>query len=145
MIEEKKEKKPVNLIHLKTNTFYGKSYKNTTLLEGDFNTYVEDNNIPPSVCVEFQTFFELRQVDATLEFAEIFFYTVYVKHDPYRRADSMICSNFTSGDFSIKKTVTVTCKTPLEGKFFELVATRLPGLPRTTLKVFEIERFGLYN
>lgn len=70
---------------------------------------------------------------------------MYVKHDPYRRADSIICSNFTSGDVSIKKTITVTCNTPLQGKFIEIVATSLPGLPRTTLKVFELERFGTYD
>lgn len=77
--------------------------------------------------------------------AEKIIYTVYVKNDPYRRADSIICSNFTSGDVSIKKTITVTCNTPLQGKFFEIVATSLRSLPRTTLKVFEIERFGMYD
>lgn len=70
---------------------------------------------------------------------------MYVKHDQYRRADSMMCSSFTSGDVSIKKTVTVTCNTALEGKFFEIIAISLPGLPITALKVFEIERFGKYN
>lgn len=67
---------------------------------------------------------------------------MYVKHAPFKRADSMMCNSFTSVDVSIKKTVTVTCNTALEGKFFEIVAT---SLPRTTLKVFEIERFGKYK
>lgn len=70
---------------------------------------------------------------------------MYVKPAPYKRADSMMCNSFTSGDVSIKKTVTVTCNTALEGKFFEIVATSLQGLPKPTLKVFEIERFGKYN
>lgn len=52
---------------LSANTFYGKASENTTLVDGDFDTYVEDNNIPPYISVEFQTIFELRQVDLTLE------------------------------------------------------------------------------
>ncbi|XP_052685705.1 uncharacterized protein LOC128165327 [Crassostrea angulata] len=129
----------------KYNTIYGKASTNTALLDGDFDTYVEDNNIPPYIRVEFQTFFKLSQVDVTLELAERIIYTVYVKNDSYRRADSMICLNFTSGDVSMKKTVTVTCNTPLQGNFFEIVASSFPGLPRTTLKVFEIERFECSN
>lgn len=52
---------------LSANTFYGKASNNTTLVDGDFDTYVEDNNIPPYVRLEFQTSLELRQVDVTLE------------------------------------------------------------------------------
>lgn len=77
--------------------------------------------------------------------AEKIIYTVYVKLDRYRRADSMICLNFTSGDVSIKKTVTVTCNIPLQGKFIEIIASSLRSLPRTTLKVFEFERFGMFH
>lgn len=77
--------------------------------------------------------------------AEKIIYTVFVKLDRYRRADSMICLNFTSGDVSIKKTVTVTCNIPLQGKFIEIIASSLRSLPRTTLKVFEFERFGMFH
>lgn len=77
--------------------------------------------------------------------AEKIIYTVYVKLDRYRRADAMICLNFTSGDVSIKKTVTVTCNIPLQGKFIEIIASSLRSLPRTTLKVFEFERFGMFH
>lgn len=52
---------------LSANTFYGKASENTTLLDGDFDTFVEDNNIPSNIRVEFQTIFLFRQVDVTLE------------------------------------------------------------------------------
>lgn len=54
--------------------------------------------------------------------------------------ESEICRKFTYSDrLSSKKTVTVTCNPPLQGKWIEIVAS---GSQDITLKVFEFERFG---
>lgn len=69
-------------------------------------------------------------------------YTVFVKQGPYKRNEMEICSKFTYSNRSIKKTVTVTCNRPLQGKYIEIVAS---SSTETTLKVFEIERFGRFR
>lgn len=66
-------------------------------------------------------------------------YTVFVKQLPYTRDELDICSKFTYNSRSMKKTVTVTCNRPLQGKYIEIIAS---SSTETTLKVFEIERFG---
>lgn len=69
-------------------------------------------------------------------------YTVYVKQISYEFLESEICDEFTHSNVSTEKTVTVTCNRPLQGKYFEIVAS---SPSETTLKVFEIERFGMFT
>lgn len=69
-------------------------------------------------------------------------YQVLVKQLPYTREELDICSKFTYSNRSIKKTVTVKCNRPLQGKYIEIVAS---SPAETTLKVFEIERFGRFR
>lgn len=69
-------------------------------------------------------------------------YTVFVKQLPYTRDELDICSKFTYNSRSIKKTVTFTCNRLLQGKYIEIVAS---SSAKTTLKVFEIERFGRFK
>lgn len=58
--------------------------------------------------------------------------------------ESEICSKFTYSDLSSKKTVTVTCNPPLQGKWIEIVASGSQDIT-LTLKVFEFERFGKFK
>lgn len=69
-------------------------------------------------------------------------YTIFVKELPYTRNEMEICSKFTYRNGSMKKTVTVTCNRPLQGKYIEIVAS---STAVTTLKVFEIELFGRFR
>lgn len=69
-------------------------------------------------------------------------YTVFVKQLPYTRDELDFCSKFTYSSRSMKKTVTVKCNRPLQGKYIEIVAS---SSTETTLKVFEIERFGRFK
>lgn len=66
-----------------------------------------------------------------------------VKQSEYTSMESEICRKFTYSDrLSSKKTVTVTCNPPLQGKWIEIVAS---GSQDITLKVFEFERFGKFK
>lgn len=65
-----------------------------------------------------------------------------VKKSEYTSMESEICSKFTYSDLSSKKTVSVPCNPPLQGKWIELVAF---GSQDVTLKVFEFERFGKFK
>lgn len=65
-----------------------------------------------------------------------------VKQSQYTSKESEICSKFTYSDLSSKKTVTITCNTPLQGKWIDIVAS---GSQDITLKVFEFERFGKFK
>lgn len=69
-------------------------------------------------------------------------YKVSVKQSQYTSKESEICSKFTYSDLSSKKTVTITCNTPLQGKWIDIVAS---GSQYVTLKVFEFERFGKFK
>lgn len=69
-------------------------------------------------------------------------YTVSVPQDPFKIVESEICSEFTYSNKSTKKTVTVTCNRPLQGKYIQIVASTQS---ETTLKVFEISRFGKFT
>lgn len=69
-------------------------------------------------------------------------YHVSVKQSQYTSTESEICSKFTYSDLSSKKTVTVTCNPPLQGKWIEIIAS---GSQDITLKVFEFERFGKFK
>lgn len=69
-------------------------------------------------------------------------YTVSVKQNPYIYLESEICDEFTHSDVSTEGTVTVTCNRPLQGKYIEIVAS---SPSETTLKVLEIERFGMFT
>lgn len=66
-------------------------------------------------------------------------YTVFVKQKKFTRNEWDICNKISNE--SNKKTVTVTCNRPLQGIYIEIVAS---GSSKTTLKVFEIERFGKF-
>lgn len=66
-------------------------------------------------------------------------YTVFVKQNQLTRDEWEFCGKISSG--KNKTTVTVTCTRPLRGKYIEVVAS---GSSVTTLKVFEIERFGRF-
>lgn len=67
-------------------------------------------------------------------------YTVFVKQMEFTRDEWEICSKISLG--SNKTTVTVKCNQSLQGKYIEIVASG--GSSETTLKVFEIERFGRF-
>lgn len=73
-------------------------------------------------------------------------YKVYVKQISYQYVDSEICDEFTHNDVSTERTVTVTvtvtCNRPLQGEYIEIVAL---SPSETTLKVFEIERLGMFT
>lgn len=69
-------------------------------------------------------------------------YKVFVKQSQYTSMESEICSKFTYSDLSSKRTVTVTCNPPLQGKWIQIDAS---GSQDITLKVFEIERFGKFK
>lgn len=69
-------------------------------------------------------------------------YTVSVRNISYKFLESEICDEFKHSDVSTERTVTVTCKRPLQGKYIVIVAS---SPSETTLKVFEIERFGMFT
>lgn len=69
-------------------------------------------------------------------------YKVSVKQTQYTSMESEICRKFTHSDLSSKRTVTVTCNPPLQGKWIEIVAS---GSQDINLTVFEFERFGKFK
>lgn len=68
-------------------------------------------------------------------------YKVSIKQSQYTSVESEVCNRFTYSAVSNKKTITFTCKQPLQGKYIEIVAS---GSQETTLKVFEIELYGRF-
>uniref|UniRef100_A0A8W8KID3 EGF-like domain-containing protein n=1 Tax=Magallana gigas TaxID=29159 RepID=A0A8W8KID3_MAGGI len=96
----------------------------------------------PFVRVQYNYSREIEQLDITVILENGITYKVLVKQLPYTREELDICSKFTYSNRSIKKTVTVKCNRPLQGKYIEIVAS---SPAETTLKVFEIERFECAN
>uniref|UniRef100_A0A8W8MGE6 EGF-like domain-containing protein n=1 Tax=Magallana gigas TaxID=29159 RepID=A0A8W8MGE6_MAGGI len=109
------------------------------LLDGDLNTYTMSVNDSPFVRSQLNASTEIRRLDITLFQETGITYKVSVKQSEYTSMESEICRKFTYSDrLSSKKTVTVTCNPPLQGKWIEIVAS---GSQDITLKVFEFERF----
>uniref|UniRef100_A0A8W8KJC8 Receptor-type tyrosine-protein phosphatase T n=1 Tax=Magallana gigas TaxID=29159 RepID=A0A8W8KJC8_MAGGI len=122
----------------KRNAFF---HPNATdkLFDGDLNTYKMAEGRDPFFRVQYNYSTEIDQLDITAVLENGIPYTIFVKQLPYTRDKLEICSKFTYSNRSITKTVTVTCNRPLQGKYIEIVAS---SSTETTLKVFEIERFG---
>lgn len=71
-------------------------------------------------------------------------YTFLIKQNQYKSVPSQICSKLSYRNESKKQTITVTCNQPLQGKYIDIVASSSSHSPETILKVFEIERFGMF-
>lgn len=115
------------------------------LLDGDLNTYSMFVSDSPFVQVQLNASTEIHRLDITLFLGTGITYKVSVKQSQYTSMESEICSKFTYSDLSSKRTVTVskrtvtvTCNPPLQGKWIQIDAS---GSQDITLKVFEIERF----
>lgn len=71
-------------------------------------------------------------------------YTVSLKRNQYKSVPSEICSMLSYRNESKKQTITVTCNQQLQGKYIDIVASSSVNSSETILKVFEIERFGMF-
>ncbi|XP_065922105.1 uncharacterized protein [Magallana gigas] len=125
----------------KSNTFFQLPAMDK-LFDGDSKTYKVDKGHDPYVRSQFNTSAKIDQLDITLVLEYGITYTVSVRQISYKFLESEICYEFTHNDVSTERTVTVTCKRPLQGKYIVIVAS---SPSETTLKVFEIERFECSN
>lgn len=125
----------------KSNTFFQLPAMDE-LFDGDSKTYKVDTGHDPYVRSQFNTSAKIDQLDITLVLEYGITYTVSVRNIPYKFLESEICDEFKHSDVSTERTVTVTCKRPLQGKYIVIVAS---SPSETTLKVFEIERFECSN
>ncbi|XP_062596855.1 cell death abnormality protein 1-like isoform X2 [Saccostrea cucullata] len=129
---------PINKCQ-KGNTLFeihGGNEMNYQTLDGNLNTSVNVSYVNPFVRVQLQRSTEIDRIDITLRLRRDAVYTLYVKEEVFRRDLEVLCDTWIHNDTDTKRTITMTCRKPLKGKYIEIVSPN-----NTELEVFEFQRF----